>query len=251
MTMHLSAFYQSVDNAGADQEIAAVADGVLYTSGDEIRVAGQVSNLIGAGAATASSTFDSATVRSPSLRIRNNFPIVPLNNGVVFNSPAEYPLFMDTPISLNDTEPVTLSIDSDNASAVAHYGFCLFSSGAVVKSTNNIFSAICSTSHTANAATWTTGPVTFDQALPGGTYQVVGLRSWASGLVFTRLRFPGQAFYPGFPAWPDQKSQGDLRTRYGMCGVLGTFDNDAPFSVDILGGTSTSQSHVVDLVKIA
>ena len=251
MTMHLTAFYESVDQAGNDQEINAVPDGVLFTEGDAVRVDSAVANLLAAGAATAATTFDSATVRSPSLRVRNNFPIVPLNDGAGWNSPSEYPVLFDTPINLNPTEPVTLSTDTDNASAIAIYGFALFGSGPVVPVRGDIFSALCTTSITATAGSWVTGPVTFDQRLPGGRYNVVGIRSWAAGLLFTRLRFPGQAFYPGAPAWVNQKSRGDQHFRFGNPGVLGSFDNDSPFSVDVLGGSSTSQTHVVDLVKIA
>lgn len=249
--LHLTAYYESVDQAGNDQEIAAVNDGVLFTTGDEIRVDAAIPNLLGAGAATAAGTFDSGTVRSPSLRVRNNFPISPINNGATWQSPAEYPLLFDTPISLNATEPVTLSTDSDNASAVAIYGFVLYGSGPIVKVQNEIFSAVCTTAITASASDWNFGPVTFTQSLPGGRYNVVGLRSFATGLVLSRLRFPGQSFFPGFPAWIDNKTQGDLRTRFGNCGVLGSFDNDSPFSVEIIGGSSTSQTHIVDLVKIA
>lgn len=251
MTMHLTAFYESVDQAGNDSEVAAVPDGVLFTDGDAVRVDSMVSNLLGAGAATSAGTFDSGTVRSPSLRVRNNFPIVPLNDGAGWNSPREYPLLFDTPISLNATEPVTLSTDSDNASAVAIYGFTLFGSGPVIPVRNEIFSASFTTSITAQAGTWSVGPITFDQRLPGGRYNVVGLRSWATGLIFTRLRFPGQAFFPGAPAWVNQKSQGDPMFRFGNPGVLGSFDNDSPFAVEVLGGSSTTQNHVVDLVKIA
>lgn len=249
--LHLTAFYESVDQGGTDQEIEAVNDGVLFTEGDAVRVDAAVSNLLGAGALTGASTFDSGTVRSPSLRVRNNFPIVPLNDSAQWNSPAEYPLLFDTPISLNATEPVTLSTDSDNGSATAIYGFTLFGSGPVVPARGEIFSAVFTTSHTASAGAWSTGPVTFDQRLPGGRYNVVGLRSWATGLIFSRLLFPGQSFRPGFPAWVNQKSVGDNMTRFGRPGVLGSFDNDSPFSVDIIGGTSTSQTHVVDLIKIA
>ncbi len=247
---HTSGFYESVDQGGAAADIAAMNDTVLFTSGDQLRIAGTINMLAGAAVLTAASTLTSATVKSPSLRVRNNFPVSPLVNADDFPSLPPIANKFQNPIPLADGEPLTLETDTDHASAIGIQGLVWLSDGVQPKVQNEIFTAKLTTAITLAAGTWVNGAVTFTQGLPTGNYQVVGLRAEGTNLQAVRLVFPDSSPRPGVPA-VSGVTEDDLDIfRNGELGVWGTFDSESPFSVDALGHTDTAQTLYVDLVKI-
>lgn len=247
---HLSGFYESVDQGGAEAEIAAMNDVVLFTSGDQLRIASPINMLAGAAVLTAATTLTAGFVKSPSLRVRNNYPISPMVNADDFPSlPPIANQFMN-PIPLKEGEPLTLSTNTDHASAIGIQGLVWLSDGVQPKVQNEVFTAKLTTGITLAAGSWVNGVVTFTQTLPTGNYQVVGLRAEGTNLQAARLVFPNTTPRPGVPA-VSGVTEDDLDIfRNGALGVWGTFDSEAPFSIDALGHTDTAQTYYVDLVKI-
>jgi hypothetical protein len=104
-------------------------------------------------------------------------------------------------------------------------------------------------STTLTAYQWTNGALTFDQTLPAGRYQVIGMRAQSTGLIAARLVFPGYAWRPGVIGYDAVGKVEPLRFRFGNMGILGEFRHDSPPSVDFLSSSAdTSEEVYLDLV---
>lgn len=96
---------------------------------------------------------------------------------------------------------------------------------------------------------WTSGTMTFDQALPSGTYEIVGMSTVGANLFASRLILPGESFRPGCLAqdsngeydWPD--------FAYGNFGSWGKFQSWAPPTVQHIGfGAGAAQTGWIDVI---
>ncbi len=105
---------------------------------------------------------------------------------------------------------------------------------------------------TAVANTWTAGSFTFDQTLPQGNYQVIGMDIIGTNLQAGRLVFQGIGPRPGVLArtavgnmsWP-------FMFRRGSAGIFGTFPNTAQPNIEILAsGANTAQTVYLDVIRI-
>jgi hypothetical protein len=247
---HLLGYYESVDQAGAAANIAAMNDPTISTSGDTVRVPKELAYLQGAACLSAATTLTSAYVKSPSLRTRNNFPIGPLVNADDFPSIPPISWLADNPIPLTGGEQMTFETTSDNTGAVAIQGLVWLSDGSLQRRGGEIFSFSFSTGITLAAGSWVNGAITLDQQLPNGMYSIVGLRAVGTNLQAARIVLPGGAWRPGVPAQSTAFEDGNQYFRNGMLGDWGTFDSDNLPSIDALGHTDTSQEYIMDVVKI-
>ena len=253
--MHMAAYYESIDPAGAYAAIAAVQDPAINTRGDDIRIASQIPFIFCAAGLTAANVYTSSPLRSPSLRTLNNMFIRPLANAVTFGDPPEVLPFPANPRGMVPAEDLQFWTNSTpNAGAEAHYGLVWFCDGPLSPQNGEIFSVGATAGITLAAGTWVNGNITFDQALPSGSYQVVGLRVEGANLVGARLVFPGggaEAFRPGCPGSTAATVVDNVDFRKGVLGVWGTFDQDNPPTLDALGVTDTAQTITMDLIKVA
>ena len=253
--MHLAAYYESIDPAGAYAALNAVQDPAINTRGDDIRVASEIPFIFCAAGLTAANVYTSSQLRSPSLRTLNNMFIRPLANAVTFGDPPEVLPFPTNPRGMVPAEDVQFWTNSTpNAGAEAHYGLVWFCDGPLTPVIGEIFSVGATAANTLTAGTWVNGNITFDQALPSGTYNVVGMRVESANLVCARLVFPGggaEAFRPGVPGSTAATVVDNEAFRRGQLGVFGSFDQDNPPTIDTLGVTDTAQTITLDLIKVA
>lgn len=106
---------------------------------------------------------------------------------------------------------------------------------------------------TLTAGTWVLANPAWDQQLPVGQYQVVGMTAVCAAAFAARLVFPGGAqFRPGVPVTPAYGNiQAENPFRMGEFGLFGSFAYDAPPQVEVLGTTAGASAVQVmlDLVK--
>lgn len=102
---------------------------------------------------------------------------------------------------------------------------------------------------------WAIGTLTFDQVLPAGTYEVVGMAVVAAGTAYARLVYPGGVnFRPGVVA---QVAYGDKPWtqdfRLGRFGSFGRFQHNAPPNLELLGYAAAAITAAVhlDVIKVA
>ena len=251
--MHLAGYYSNVDPAGAYTALAAIQDPAINTRGNDIRIASQIPFILAAAGLTAAAVFTSAQLRSPSLRTLNNMFIRPLVNAVVFGDPEELLTFPANPRGVVTAEDLQFWVDSTPGAGVEpHYGLVWFSDGVRDQVGGEIFSVGATGASAQAAGTWVNSPITFDQALPSGTYNVVGMRCESANGIAARLVFPGggaESFRPGCPTTPSAFIPDIGSFRRGELGGWGSFSQDNPPSLDVLGITQTAQVLTLDLIK--
>jgi hypothetical protein len=168
----------------------------------------------------------------------------------VFSSPIEPYWHGDSPIPLVFNESINFFTQNAQAAAVLSYGLLWLADGPVKPVQGPMYSVRATSAVALVAATWVNGALTFSQALPYGTYQVVGMRARGTNLLAARLVFPGAFNRPGVPACNTIGGLDFDTARYGQMGVFGQFDSTVPPTVDCLGDTDASQTYVFDLIKI-
>lgn len=250
MTIHLGAFYKSVDPAAALTLISAVNDQSIFTNGNDMRVPTGLAYLLGEAALSAATDPLYGQVQSPSLRQLANQDIKPIAAGVKFASTDTIQWHGMDPRPLEVAESLNFGVYATGGAAAANYGLVWLADGAVNSTKGKIFSVRATGSAALAAGAWVNTALSFDTTLPAGSYQVVGVRAEGANLVAVRLVFVGSAFRPGVPAEPSAATNYFRMFRMGGIGVYGSFDVDQPPTVDCLGVTDTSQEVVLDLIKV-
>lgn len=248
---HLAAFYQSVDPAGALTKLAAVADQAIRTDGNDITIPSAIANLLAEAGLSAATGPSYAQVQSPSLRQLANQDVDPIVAAVVFGANPSVQAHFANPRPLKGNESVNFLVNATGGVAAANYGLIWLGDGPIQKANGNIFSVRATGAATLAAGTWVNTALTFDETLPAGTYNVVGMRAIGTNLVAARLVFVGGQYRPGVPAVNAVGDQDFRFGRYGSMGSFGVFDVNQPPTLDCLGVTDTSQTVVLDVVKVS
>ncbi len=250
MTIHLAAFASSVDLGGVMTHIAAVQDQVITTAGEDLRVPKGLAYIVGQAALIGNATPIAAQVQSPSLRAIANLDITPVISGVVFGSPPEQIMHGESPIPLVENESLNFALEATGGVATENYGLLWLSSGQIKPISGTIYTVTAKSAVTLTAQNWSNGNITFDQTLPAGSYQIVGMRARGANLVAARLVFVGGTWRPGVSAVNGLSDLDPLHARYGSLGVYGQFDATTPPTVDCLGVTDTVQEYTFDIIKV-
>jgi len=249
MCIHLVGYETSASQA-ALTAITPIPDGTIAISGSDIRVPKGLSNICAAAALINSATATlRAQVQSPQLRSILNFDISPINNGLVFGSLPRISRMWNTPLALSELEP--LDVFMQNGAAVMNRAFLWLCDGAPKPVTGKIYTVRCTGAASLATASWVNTALTFQQTLPTGHYQVVGMRVWGANAVAARLFFVGGAWRPGVPCGNTEDNNEWSDFRFGNTGVWGEFDNTTPPSLDVMGVTDTAQVVLLDLIKTA
>ncbi len=248
---HLCAWYESKDPAGALLPLNGVPEQTIMVTGDDIRVPPGLANIIGKAAVVNHATVARAQVQSPSLRMLTNLDIEPIVvSAVVFGSPPEAIYHPSIAIPVMEDESLNFAIASTPGGAVAHYGLVWLADGAQAPATGQMFTLRATATVAQAVATWTNGNMTFDQVLPAGRYQVVGMRARSADGLAARLVFPEQIPRPGVAMVNAIADLDVIRFRSGRGGVLGEFPHTIPPTLDVLGGAAAAQVIFIDLIKV-
>lgn len=250
MTIHLAAYRSSADQAGAAASLNAVVDQAINTDTTFIRVAPAISNLIGEAFLTGAITaFTSALVQSPSLRQLANQAVS--RRGLITDTSKELITQWHgaSPRALVAGEGLEFVTNTDAAGAVELQGYVWLADGAVKPVQGNIFTTRATATVQSANGSWTAGALTFQERLPFGTYDVVGLSVLATDCAAARLIFPGLPFRPGVLISDDETGNSLWMWRFGNAGVMGTFDLNQPPQLEVTGGTAAAQVVYLDLIK--
>lgn len=249
MSFHLAAFYQSVTGAGTFTQLAAVPDQAIRTNGVDLVVPSGVANLLAEAALADTGTGALAQVQSPSLRQLANQDVQPVGTGAVFAGTPAFQFHGSSPRVLRSAESLNFAISATQAAAAADYGLVWLGDGPLAKTTGNIFTVHGTGSAKLAAGAWVNTPITFDDTLPAGTYNVVGFRAASPNMVAARLVLVGAAFRPGVIAVSTVGARDFPDFRMGRIGSFGSFDVNQPPTVECLGITDTAQDFTLDLIK--
>ena len=115
-----------------------------------------------------------------------------------------------------------------------------------------IYTARATASITSVDSVWTNGSITFDETLPAGMYEVVGLEAVEGTTIAVRLVFPTQLDRPGVVCTQSVADRPSDKFRMGRLGSFGRFVNTALPTLDILCNDAAAHTPelFIDLVKV-
>lgn len=242
--------YTASANPSTLTAIAAIADPHVRVVSNDVYVPVDFKYLWGGyGVAT---TITRMQISSPSLR-RTFLPeVAPLDVGAALpTSPRKILLFDDSPIQLDGAEALDVNV-TDGAGAAERITCLIFAGpGPSKPDTRPFFTLRATSAVTCVANSWTNGALTFDQTLPAGRYDVVGMRARSTNLIAARLVFVGGTYRPGVIGYAATTSLDYDKFRSGNLGVFGNFAHNAPPTVDFLANAGdTAETLELDLVYV-
>lgn len=197
-----------------------------------------------------------ARINTPTLRYIQLPSIQPVNVTAAPVTLSPICWYGDQYLSLPKLDPIAFEASNGGAGGVRGIGAIWVRAGDNQFTPGNIITARLTGAITANTLTWTFGTMAFDQTLPYGRYQIVGMDIIGTNLVFGRLVFAGganiQGMRPGVLARPSTLIYQWEYFRRGNAGLFGVFDSTAPPGLEIFSnGANTAQTVFLDLIRIS
>ncbi len=253
---HLAAFYQSVDPAGVYVQLAAIADSQLTVNTPRIQVP-VLNQVILAAAGLEDTVNPTARLVAPSLTAKWRNQLSPVNAAaaaaVTPMSPQRIVDMRDDPIVLVVSEQLTADILSNPAAAQIQWVLVWFADGKPSPVSASITTARATVANALVAGAWTLNTLTFDEQLPRGRYQIVGMRGASTSMVAARLVIPANPWRPGCLGSLAQRDHSDPVFRTGNLGIWGEFEDVDNLQVETLANaadTAVSQQYFLDLIQV-
>jgi hypothetical protein len=248
MTHHLVAWYENADRPDL-APIAAIADPSLTVAGNNVQIPNFASMLVAAYAL--SPNIVQAQLQSPSLRRIANFDIYPLAQAYTPATVFEMAQFFQNPIQLDVNEQMQAFISEDAVGADDLAVIAFLADGKPDLITDPMYTLHCTAAITCNAYEWTNGALVFDQALPVGTYGIVGAKGYSVNGIAFRFVFQGSTPRPGGLCVDQTYLTDMINQRYGGWGLWGTFDSVTPPTLDWLANAAdVAEDLYLDLIKL-
>lgn len=248
MPFHLGAWSESQDSAVLTN-IAALADQQLRTQGDDVIVPELA--YLGAFYMVGLNVTQAQFV-SPSVRRMWPFDVSPVDRSAEPTAPTPFLNWFDRPLQLQAGEQMNALMAEDAAGAIRTTALAWFFDSAPQPAAGDIFTIRATAATTLAAFAWTNGALTLSQALPNGTYDLVGMRAESAGLIAARAVFVGGGWRPGVIGYDAPGDIDDPWFRRGRLGVWGTFTHLSPPSIDFLSvSADTAETVWLDLIKRA
>jgi hypothetical protein len=198
-------------------------------------------------------TLTRAQLSTPKLRAITATNLRPLDVAAV---PATRPPLIEYfrhPLSLNPIDENQILASTSAIAATPLLIAIMYGDGNFNVPPGDLFSIHASQSITTVANAWATGPITLDQPLPAGRYAVVGMDTFGTGEVFSRLVFPNQVWRPGGLAGATAAFINTRYSRWGNLGVFGEFETFALPQLDTFNQSGGAQTIdlVMDIIRVA
>lgn len=246
------AFYESMTNGVTYQEVNGVLDQSITTDASNRFQSPGAWQLLAAHVHGVN--LSAAQINAPSLRTLALPEIYPCNPAATIATGTGPVEMGDRGISFIPAESFIIQISRAGADAQPVFGALWIGPGVQPATRGKTTTIVASASVTAVVGSWVLGSITFNQTLPAGKYEVVGMAVLATGVSYARLVFPGQSQYrPGVVC---QATYGNIpwthTFRMGRFGSFGTFFHNAPPSVEYLGNTAGAITPTIylDVVKV-
>lgn len=246
---HLLAFYTNDLASGASNvALGAVTDQIipvqsgLYLLPQDYQL---MALYVGAPDVT------SVRINMPSLLV----PTMPFVDPISLTAlPANLPpiaMFGEGGLSLNATESISLEASRAVVAAADAYALMWLFPRPPSKAPGQIRTVQFTSTITISEGTWASGSISIVPTLQAGTYQIVGMQTYGTNLLASRLVFVNAPLRPGCLAQGAQGEWNSDMLRRGNIGVWGTFTNTTVPTIQHFGvGAGTTQIGYLDLIRI-
>src|SRR5574341_1733615 len=183
------AYSESVDPGAAYNALTAVADQHVRVSGDDIQIP-SLNHVVAVAGLVENAAANRARLVSPSLRVRSNFQVQPLNGGAAAAvepaSPAAVVDLRSSPLVLAAGEQLNFEVLSDPVAAQRQSGVVWLADAPIAPIAGPIFTVRATSATALVAGAWSNVAVVFEEDLPRGRYQLVGLWPVSAGMIAAR-----------------------------------------------------------------
>lgn len=248
------AFFEIQTLAAAYLPIAAVPDQHVRVVGDDIQVPTLSQIVVLWGGISSTTLLNQMRITAPSLRERSLYQVAPLAIAATDVQPGASQIVIDlrdSPLELVVGEQMNAEALGTVVTQEMWCGACL-ADGPIAPVKGKIF-----TIRTTGAAAalsiglWNNRALTFDEDLPRGRYQIVGMRAESAGLIAARCVFVGSGWRPGTIGKAIVSQEQNDLFRQGRMGVFGEFEDIEPPTVDFLSLAADTLLYVyLDLIQI-
>ncbi len=247
---HVCAFTASIALSSTKQKVAALNDAIMRIGGSNGFVPQEDMSLACAAAFGVGQANPYLT--SPKLAQFNPLDIVPVpavasptDGGLV--SPYRY-----RPFRFRAQEELTAYCDNTNAAAQQQTIVIWLSNGAVQVPNGDRLIIQASSTTAATAFVWSQIPYSLNQALPEGTYVMLGSRVFSTTGIAHRWTFWDQFYRPGMLSLSSVADrQFDALEDYYL-GAMGAFKNTTLPNLEVLcGAADASHTIYMEVIKVA
>lgn len=268
MSWHCGAYYESRTGTTAFTPVAALAEDVLKTNGDDLSILSPWLDVIAAFATLSNVTdvitgarLSAASLRGQSLIELPVLRVIAAGSTYTPGFPFQANLFlngMQRPRTLRPNDKLNLEVESSAATAAD------LISGVVMLGDGNYANPYAgqpvetiefTTSDAAVANTWTRQALTPSQTLVPGKYVILGMESYlTTGKCARLIPNQGDIGRPGvFPVDRAVAGHGMVNFRLGNMGVFTGFDSESVPNAEVFStaaDTAATTHHYFDLLRV-
>jgi|SRR5215469_3097499 len=246
--LQVSAFTSSIANTAADQQILAVADGLIPTRDFALVVPPDLPRVVATMFYGANLT--TAKLKPASYRRFGDYWVLPYANAIGgAGAMTPYLDLTDSPVSgppliLDPQEELPAYAQQGSAGAQQAYACVVFSEAGVKRHSGKFFTVRATGTNTLVPNTWSVCTPVMDTGLPAGRYNLVGMRVKSAGCLFFRAVIVQQFHRPGGFGFQADTSFEPMGQRLGGWGIWGNFDHLTVPNIEIMS-TSADTSETI------
>jgi hypothetical protein len=246
--LQMSAFTASIPNTASDQQLIAIADGLIPTRDNALVVPPDLPRVLAVMFYGANLTV--AKLKPASYRRFGDYWVLPYANAIGGSGAISPYLDLSQiagagpPLILDPQEELPAYGQQGSAGAQQAYAAVLFTEAEAKPHHGKFFTVHGTSTQTLTPNVWSTCVVTMDTGLPAGRYNLVGMRVQSAGCIFFRAVIVQQFHRPGGFGFQGRTSFEATGQRNGGWGVWGNFDHLSIPNVEII---ATSADTAIDV----
>jgi hypothetical protein len=248
--MYHTVLYRSSQAAGAQNSSLTIVTGANDTVQSNKYNPVQQMDLLGVMALGPSMT--NARVVTPRINTITPQNISPIEVGSAWPTDAAVSDMFDYPIRLAESEQIDCQTSNDAGAPVTHSMLLFLGAGNYIHTRGPKFRMRGVGSTTLTAGAWTLVNVTWDVALPTGTYEINGMTVVSATGIVARLSVPNEYYQGGVPVCPTGAIRKPWPFLYNRFGPMGRFTTTGYPNVLIFAtAADASQTVFLEVTKVA
>jgi hypothetical protein len=244
---HLVAWETNVTN-NVETDMTPVADSIITIQNTHFLPQNNMQIL---WAYAGSADMLRARFQSPKFRQTTSPFIRPINGALLPQDLAGIADYYDMPLKINALEELqVLAFQGGGGAEIVYIGAGISDGNNLPAPNGDIYTMRGTGTTTVTAKAWTQCTITWQDTLPTGTYQVVGLSGQSTTGVFCRLIFENQNWRPGALAFATDPLRPPRQFLKGYLGSWGSFHSYRMPNVEFLcNAADTAQEVFLDFVR--
>jgi len=247
MPFHLIAWESNVTNA-VETDMAPVQDSIMSIQNSHFMPQRQMSIL---AAYVSSVSLSRARFVTPKFRQITTPFIRPQGSALLPISRPPVADYRSNPLMINGLEELQLLLLQGGAGAEVCYGLAALSeTGVQPMAGGDVYTMRGTGTTTVTAKAWTQAAITWQDTLPAGNYQAVGLSGISTTGIAARLIFEQQTWRPGGILFAADGNIPDPVFTFGRLGNWGAFTGNRMPNVEVLcNAADTAQEVFLDFIR--